>query len=82
MGSSVSPIICNLYVENFKQKVLTKAENPPQWWKRYVDDTYIALQKDQAQELFYYLHTIDKEWATEGEVVQEVVNKRLESKPE
>ena len=40
MGSPVSPIVCNLYMENFEQIALEKAENPPRWWKRYVDDTY------------------------------------------
>ena len=46
MGSPVSPIVCNLYMENFEQMALAKAENPPSWWKRYVDDTYMV---DQAQ---------------------------------
>ena len=74
MGSPVSPIVCNLYMENFEQIALAKAENPPCWWKRYVDDTYIVLRKDQVQNFTDYLNTVDDDvkWTTEGEVVKEV----------
>ena len=44
------PIICNLYLENFEQMALAKAENSPSWWKRYVDDTYTVLQKRPSTE--------------------------------
>ena len=37
MGSPVSPIVCNLYMESFEQKALAGAEDPPRWWKMYVD---------------------------------------------
>ena len=74
MGSPVSPIVCNLYMENFEQIALAKAENPPRWWKRYVDDTYTVLRKDQAQKFTDYLNTVDKDikWMTEGEVVKDI----------
>ena len=45
MGSPVSPIVCILYIDNFKQMALAKAENPHRWWKRYVDDTYTVLRR-------------------------------------
>ena len=53
------PIICNLYLENIEQLALAKAENPPSWWKRYVDDTNTVLQKDQAQNFIDYFNTVD-----------------------
>ena len=61
MGSPVSDIVCNLYMENFEQITLAKAENPPRWWKRYVDDTYTVLRKDQAQKFSDYLNTVDED---------------------
>ena len=63
---------------------LVKAENPPRWWKRYVDDTYTVLQKDQAQHFIDYLNTVDDDikWTTEGEVVKEVEVEGLENKTE
>ena len=74
MGSPVSPIVCNIYMEDFEQKALSGAEHPPRWWKRYVDDTYTVLKKDKAQEFTDYLNTIDEDikWTTEGEVLREI----------
>ena len=74
MGSPVSPIVCNLYMEYFEQKALAEAKDPPRWWFRYVDDTYTVLKKDQSQEFTDYLNTVDEDikWTTEGEVVTEL----------
>ena len=63
---------------------LAKAENPPRWWKRYVDDTYTVLRKDQAQSFTDYLNTVDEDikWTTEGEVVKEVEVEGMENRME
>ena len=84
MGSLVSPIVCNLYMEKFEQLGLAKAENPPYRWKRYVDDTYTVLRKDQAQKFTDYLNMVDEDikWMTEGDVVKEVEVKGLENRME
>ena len=84
MGSPVSPTVCNLYMENFEQMALAKAENPPRWWKRYVDDTYTVLRKDQAQSFTDYLNMVDEDikWTTEGEVVKEVEDEGMENRME
>ena len=84
MGSPVSPIVCNLYMENFEQMALAKAENPSLWWKRYVDDTYMVLRKDQTQSFTDYLNTVDEDikWTTEGEVVKEVEVEGMENRME
>ena len=36
-------------MENFEQRALAEANDPPHWWKRYVDDTYTVLKKDHAK---------------------------------
>ena len=53
---------------------MAAAENTPHWWKRYVEDTYTILQKDQAQDFSAYLNTVDEDikWTTEGEVLTEI----------
>ena len=36
MGSPVSPIVANLYMESLEQKALSTAPNPPRFWHRFV----------------------------------------------
>ena len=70
MGSPVSPIVCNLYMEDFEQRALATAEHPPDWWKRYVDDTHTILKKEHSQAFTDHINSIDDDikWTTEGEV--------------
>ena len=84
MCSPVSPIVCNIYMEDFEQRALAEATDPPRWWKRYIDDTYTVLKKDQAETFTEYLNTInnDIKWMTEGEVHQEVEAEDMEKKVE
>ena len=41
MGSSVSPIVANLYMEHFEREALCSASNPLRYWYRFVDDTWV-----------------------------------------
>jgi len=41
MGSPLSPIVANLFIENFKTKALATAQFRPQKWKRFDDDTCV-----------------------------------------
>ena len=45
MGSQVSPILANLYMEYFDQKALSTATHPLRLWLRYVDDTFVIKKK-------------------------------------
>ena len=38
MGSPISPIIANLFLENLETRALSTTPHPPSLWKRYVDD--------------------------------------------
>ena len=74
MGSPVSPIVCNLYMEDFEARALSSAPHLTRWWRRYVDDTHTFLKKEWAQEFTDHLNSIDDDikWTTEGEVVEEI----------
>ena len=39
LGFPVSPIICKIYVDDFKKRVLAEANDPCHWWKNYDDGT-------------------------------------------
>ncbi|XP_011862457.1 PREDICTED: uncharacterized protein LOC105559054 [Vollenhovia emeryi] len=41
MGSPISPIIANIFMEHFENEILKKAPLKPSKWFRYVDDTVV-----------------------------------------
>ena len=62
MGSPVSPIIANLFMEHQEQLALQNCppEMKPSFWYRYVDDIGESVKEDQADNLTAYLNTVDK----------------------
>ena len=59
MGSPLSPIIANLYMEEFENKALSTAPNPPTLWKWFVDDTFVVIKKCHQKEFFHHLNSIE-----------------------
>ena len=45
MGSPISPIVANLFMEDFEVKAIMTSPSPPVLWKRFVDDTFTIIQK-------------------------------------
>ena len=64
MGSPLSPIIANLYMENFETKALNTAPNPPSLWKRFVDDTFVVIKKCHQEEFFQHINAIEKPYSS------------------
>ena len=59
MGSPVSPIVANLYMEYLEQKVLSTAPHPPRFWHRYVDDTFVIHNEVNKQDFLQHINSVD-----------------------
>ena len=46
IGSTVSPITANIYVEYFESLAITTSPTLIKWWFRYIDDVHGAIRKD------------------------------------
>ena len=58
MGSPVSPIVANLYMEYFEQKALSAAPTP-RLWHWYVDDTFVILEEIHKQDFLQHINSVD-----------------------
>jgi hypothetical protein len=60
MGSPLSPLMANLFMEWFEQRAIDTALSKPKMWLRYVDDVYCQWQhgKESLQGFLDHLNTI------------------------
>ena len=57
MGSPVSAIIANLYIEDFEEQALSSLPTAPKIWKCYVDDTFTILKQNDVKDFLEHLNT-------------------------
>ena len=57
MGSPVSAVIANLYMEIFEKKAIESAPYKPKIWKCYVDDTFTTLDRDRVDSFLQHLNS-------------------------
>ena len=58
MGSPVSPIIANLFMENFEEKAISSFHTAPRYWGRYVDDTMVIIDRSQVDNFTQHLNSV------------------------
>ena len=59
MGSPISPIVANLYMEDFETKAISSAVHPPSTWKRFVDDTFVVIESSRKEEFLDHINNLD-----------------------
>jgi len=61
MGSPVSPLLANLFMEWLEKQAIATApvECKPKFWKRYVDDVLELIKKGKVRNLTDHINTID-----------------------
>ena len=60
VGSPLSPIVANMYMESFEVEVIRSAPHPPYLWKRFVDDTFTILLSSQKNGFLEHINSIDQ----------------------
>ncbi|KAL9966997.1 hypothetical protein ACROYT_G025149 [Oculina patagonica] len=56
MGSPVSAVIANLYMESFEEQAISSSSYKPKIWKRYVDDTFTILDRENVDSFLKHLN--------------------------
>ena len=51
-GSPVSNVIAYLVMEDVEKRALPTFHSPPKIWKRYVDDTFVIINKNSVENFF------------------------------
>ena len=60
MGSPLSPIVANIFMEEFEAKALSSAPHTPSLWKRFVDDTFVVIKSAHKEEFFNHINSIEE----------------------
>ena len=58
MGSPISAVVANLYMEFFDELALETALTRHRLWKRYVDDTFCILRKGSTEKLLHHFNGV------------------------
>ena len=59
MGSPISPIVANLYMEYLEQKALSTTPTTPRFWHRFVDDTFVIHKEVNKQGFLQHIKSVD-----------------------
>ena len=55
-GSPISPLIPNLFMEEFEVKTLSSCPHPPTLWLRFVADIFVITEAERSQSLFQHIN--------------------------
>lgn len=56
MGSPLSPLAAEIFMEDFEKRALSSADLKPRYWFRYVDDTFVVRPHRRENQLIFFQH--------------------------
>ena len=59
MGSPISVVLAEISMQNFEKIAFTNCPYPILFWKRYVDDSITCVKRNDLQNFFVYLNSIN-----------------------
>ena len=59
MGSPISPLIANIFMEEFEVQALSSFPHPPSLWLRFLDDTFVINRAEHSQDLLQHINSQD-----------------------
>ena len=59
MGSPISPLIANIFMEKFEVKAFNSFPHPASLWLRFVDDTFVINKAKHSQDLPQHINNQD-----------------------
>ena len=59
-GSPISPIVANLYMEDFEKKAINSLPHTPWFWGRFVDDTFTIIKAAHKRNFLDHINSIDE----------------------
>ena len=72
MGSPISVIVANLFMESIENKMLKDFASPPRIWLLYFDDTFVVIKKAEVASFHKFIKNIED--SIKFTVEQEVEN--------
>ena len=57
MGYPISPLIANLFMEEFKVRALSTFPHPPRLWLRFVDDPFVIIKAGNSQQPLQHINS-------------------------
>ena len=59
MGSPITPIVANLFMEDFETRAIESAVDPSTIWKRFVNDTFVVIDSAKKQQFLEHINNMD-----------------------
>ena len=58
MGSCISPVVANIFMEHIERQALTTFGEPPRIWLRYVDDVFCVIKSSVIDDFHHHINSI------------------------